>query len=82
MKKVETMALQATAKTGTIPDRIILEQECAELTQISRATRWRLEKIGNFPKRIQISTRRIGWRLSDISIWLETRPAVELKSAA
>jgi prophage regulatory protein len=52
---------------------IILEPECARLTRLSRATRARAEKAGRFPRRIQLSPRRVGWRRADILNWIEER---------
>ena len=58
------------------PDRIIRDPECEERSGLSRTTRWRLEKHNEFPKRVRISAKAIGWRLSEIEDWLANRPAV------
>ena len=57
------------------PDRIIGEHECHRLTDLSRSTRWRMMKQGQFPKKIRLSPNRGGWRLSAIIQWLESREA-------
>ena len=57
-------------------ERIIREAECKTLTGLSRVTRWRMEQVGQFPKRRQISPGTIGWFLSDIQKWLESRVQV------
>jgi prophage regulatory protein len=44
-----------------IEHRFMREPECLKLTGLSRTTRWRLEKVGKFPKRIKISQASIGW---------------------
>ncbi len=54
-------------------DRFIRERECRELTGLSRTTRWRLERRGNFPKRRKISPNGVAWLLSEISSWQDSR---------
>lgn len=54
-------------------DRYLREPECFHVTGLSRVTRWRLEKIGKFPKRKQLSANTIGWLESEITDWLATR---------
>ena len=56
-------------------DRIIGEPECAEFTDLSRTTRWRLMRQGLFPKKVLLSPNRRGWKLSAVRKWLETREA-------
>lgn len=53
-------------------DRIISVKEVQELTGLSRTSIWRLERSGDgkFPARVQLSSTRIGWRLSDIQNWI------------
>ncbi len=57
------------------PDRFIRERECRELTGLSRTTRWRLERRGNFPKRRNISPNGVAWLLSEILSWQASRKA-------
>lgn len=56
-------------------DRIVREDERKLMTGISRAHVHELEKAGLFPKRVHLSARSIGWRLSDIKHWLANLPA-------
>ena len=56
-------------------DRIVGENECRQLTNLSRTTRWRLMRRGEFPRKIRASANRTGWRLSSILIWLDEREA-------
>jgi prophage regulatory protein len=55
-------------------DRMVREDECRQLTGLSRATRWRQERRGTFPKRCQLSDNAVGWRLADLRAWLNERP--------
>jgi len=42
-------------------------------TSLSRSTVWRLEKLGQFPKRIKLSPNCVGWRKSEVLDWLSSR---------
>ena len=56
-------------------DRIIGERECSQITNLSRTTRWRLMRKGQFPKKLTLSPNRTGWKLSSILDWLAQREA-------
>jgi len=62
-------------------DRIIREPECRELTGLSRTRRYELEQLGEFPRRVKLSTRASGWRLSAILEWIERRPSSAQRAA-
>lgn len=62
-------------------ERIIREDECRQLTSLGRSTRRRMEIEGKFPCRIQLGPNSVGWRLSEITEWLESRAPAK-KSAA
>ncbi|WP_168202946.1 MULTISPECIES: helix-turn-helix transcriptional regulator [unclassified Tardiphaga] len=47
----------------------VLEDELKTIHPVSRVTRWRQEKAGSFPKRINLSPRTIAWRRADIEAW-------------
>lgn len=53
--------------------KIIRVKELCRLISVSPTTLWRMEKRGELPPRIKISTRAVGWRESDIEEWLESR---------
>ncbi len=57
-------------------ERIVREAERKQLTTISRTHAWVLEQNGLFPKRIKLSSNSVGWRLSDLLEWIESREAV------
>ena len=54
--------------------KIIREQQVATLTGRSRASRWRDEKAGTFPRRVRIGRNAVGWFEDEIQAWLESRP--------
>jgi len=40
---------------------------------LSRSTLWRMERKGDFPARIPLSSRNVGWRLVDVEKWIKNR---------
>jgi prophage regulatory protein len=44
---------------------------------LSKSTILRLERTGQFPGRIRLSQRRVGWRKSEIDRWLAERASVD-----
>jgi prophage regulatory protein len=54
--------------------KIIGPVETIKTTNLSRSTLWRLEKRGEFPQRINISSNRVGWYEDEVSTWIESRP--------
>ena len=45
-------------------------------TGLSRSSIYDFEKRGQFPKRIRLSARAVGWVEADIETWLADRPAL------
>ncbi len=56
-------------------DRFIREPEVKRITGLSRTTRWRLERKGEFPPRRQLSENAVGWLESEIRVWIASRTA-------
>ena len=52
-----------------LQDRLLDVKQVQNLTSASRASIWRWEGAGKFPKRIRIG-RAIRWRESDIQKWI------------
>ena len=55
------------------PDRIIALAELNHMVGISKSHLSRLEKNGQFPQRIKIGQRRVGWSFNEVNEWLEER---------
>ncbi|NTZ36198.1 AlpA family phage regulatory protein [Enterobacter sp. JMULE2] len=51
-------------------DRVIREDECKYLTCLAHTSRWRLEKVGKFPKRRKLGAKAVGWSLAEIQAWI------------
>jgi prophage regulatory protein len=60
-----------------ILDRI----QIREKVRLSLPTIWRMERAGQFPGRIQLGARRIGWYEHEIDEWLEGRKRVNGKES-
>jgi prophage regulatory protein len=59
-------------------DRIVREKERREITGVCRTTAHVLEKRGEFPARVLLVGGRVGWRLSDLERWVNSRrPAAQ-----
>ena len=53
--------------------KILRNSQVMETTGLSRTTIWRLERGGEFPKRVQLSTNSVGWLENEVYEWLEQR---------
>lgn len=56
-----------------IPDieRVVRDGERKWLTGIVKTTCTGMEKRGEFPKRLHLGGKAIGWRLSEIQAWIK-----------
>ena len=54
--------------------KIMNMADTQEYTSLSRATIYRLCKIGDFPKAVKITDSRIGFFLSELEEWVTSRP--------
>ena len=53
-----------------------------EVTGLSKATIYRLLARGEFPARVKLSPRCVGWRVAEVDAWLAARGAVREEQAA
>lgn len=66
-----------------LPERSLRIAEVQQLVPYSKMHIDRLEKRGEFPKRIKLGAGRVVWRQSDILAWLESkRDGAAQRSAA
>ncbi len=63
-----------------LQDRLLCFKAVKALTGLSRTTVWRMENVGGFPQRRQITDKRVGWLESELSEWIETRAKVSSQS--
>ena len=55
------------------PKQLIDKRELTRLVKYSPQHIARLEKAGQFPKRIRLGQNRVAWLLSEIEAWIEER---------
>lgn len=53
--------------------RIIRRNELQRIVPFSMVHIWRLEKRGEFPKRIQLGPNSCGWFADEVAAWCESR---------
>ena len=53
--------------------KILRRKDVETMTGLSRSTIYKLMSQGTFPKAIRIGPRAVGWRLSDIEVWIDSR---------
>lgn len=53
--------------------RYLRQPEVRSRTGLSTSTIYRLEKRGDFPKRIMLTTRCAAWDEAEVTAWLERR---------
>ncbi len=57
-----------------MPDKILRLPQVIDTTGLSKASIYRLERSGDFPKRVSISPGAVGWGQFAIQEWIKTRP--------
>jgi prophage regulatory protein len=62
--------------------RIIRKPELFSMIGLSDATIWRMEKAGNFPRRIFLGGNSVGWFNNEISEWLMKKASDRTQSRA
>lgn len=63
-------------------DRLINRKERKSIDSLSDVTVWRLERLGLYPSRRQISPGRIGWVLSEVLEFVGNRKKANKGQAA
>ncbi len=56
------------------PDRMLRLPEVLAITGLSRATVYAMVAAGEFPAPVRLGARAVGWWLSEIVVWLRSRP--------
>ena len=59
------------------PDKLIRIQTVCDLTTLGRSS---VYAIKDFPKRVVLSRRAVGWRLSEVTAWIDSRSTVDADS--
>ncbi|HAW1738428.1 TPA: AlpA family phage regulatory protein [Escherichia coli] len=62
------------AEYGFEYEKQIREEQCKEMTSLSRSSRWGLEQRGAFPSRRHLGRNSCAWLLSDVLWWIRNPP--------
>jgi prophage regulatory protein len=60
--------------------RMLREREVKHITGLSRVTRWRMERRGEFPGRVHLAPRCVGWPEAEVMEWMRARSAERVAS--
>ena len=55
--------------------KVLRTPEVVRRVGLSRTQVWRLEQAGDFPKRISLGSKSVGWIESEIDGWIKARAA-------
>lgn len=55
------------------PKQLICKKELTKLVKYSPQHIARLEKAGQFPKRLRLGQNRVAWMLSEVEDWIDER---------
>ena len=61
------------AQTAPLPERCLTIRDVQQLVPFSRMHIDRLEKAGEFPRRIHIGQAQVVWKMSEILAWIEAK---------
>jgi predicted DNA-binding transcriptional regulator AlpA len=64
-----------TKDTRDAPIRMLRIDQVLEVTGLSKTRVYVMQAQGNFPLRVQLSPRRVGWVEADVQAWLAARIA-------
>jgi len=67
--------MHAMANKTLINRKVLLE-----IIPLSSRTIYNLEKRGEFPRRIALTSRNIAWELSEVEQWIEERKSSGIKA--
>lgn len=54
---------------------LISRRQLLSIVPLSDRTIYNLEKRGDFPKRIALTSRNVAWDLDEVAAWIESRKA-------
>ena len=79
MQFTATQGIKMTDTNLSSMDKFLTEDEELNITSLSKVTRWRLEKRGDYPKRFKLSPNRSARRQSEVLAWIKSRPESDIR---
>ncbi|MCE7031727.1 AlpA family phage regulatory protein [Lysobacter sp. GX 14042] len=74
------MSTPQVAAIPGIADPILRKRQVLQATGLTSSTLDRLERGGDFPRKLQIAPRAVGWLASEVDAWIR-RKAAEAQAA-
>ncbi|MFA6016380.1 MAG: AlpA family phage regulatory protein [Gallionellaceae bacterium] len=74
---MQTELTQKPTTNGHMTDFLLPRKTVEKLSGLSRATIYRLMKIGKFPNSVSIGTGAVRWRQSDVMDWQMSLPSTK-----
>lgn len=59
--------------TPAEPERLLRRPAVENLTGLGRSRIYQMMQSGDFPRPVRLSTRCVGWRMSDLQAWIASR---------
>jgi prophage regulatory protein len=66
-------AMNAQPAQSEVLPRLLRLQQVGEITGLRRSMIYQLEADGDFPRRVKLATRAVGWVESEIRDWIAAR---------
>ena len=60
-----------------VPKKILRPNAVSEKVGLSKTTIWRRERDGDFPRRLQLGGKAVGWLEAEVDEWIETRARIK-----
>lgn len=60
--------------TSLPADPVLRINETARFVSLGKSTVWRLLAQNKFPRPIKLTDKAVGWRMSSLQAWLDSRP--------
>ena len=60
-----------------VPKKILRPNAVSEKVGLSKTTIWRRERDGDFPRRLQLGGKAVGWLEAEVDEWIATRARIK-----
>jgi prophage regulatory protein len=65
--------MKQTADDSNASRNVLRLPAVCRMTGLGRSTIYRMEAVGQFPQRIKLGLRAVGWMESEVQVWLAMR---------
>ena len=73
--EAESAVLKSVPASSGAPIRILRLDQVIEATGLGKTKIYQLQAVGQFPMRVQITARTVGWVEEEVQAWLSSRVA-------